>query len=353
MGNKNMEVFTNSNASVQVQGSSIRVNMGKSGGKGRPERFYAETNVDVRSLLKTTIMTLTSMALVFETRDDTKSLRGKLFHVYSSMTLLALLGFFAWDLSMSIDMYLLAIIQINIWGLQGIGHFVIFYFVSFGSNVLHDFFETWQVYRNMYSIRPGAIKCQSTACATLILMGTILSAVFHGYTTFMNMKPNETNIVHLTGSIISYLVGIYSTFAWIASSGFMMLLVNVLADEYRQIQKEIREVSGQGPHRLNQRIGDIRRRHWELAQVVGKADDIFCAHLGLSFVASLVLSCVGLYIIIWVRTPGGSASLDAIRVFKVLLALTKLTSDCIAGIILNNAVSIPHANIYIYICIYR
>ena len=340
-----MELFNNTNVDVRGHGPSIRVNMEQTDGRRLSERPGTRTNTDVRLLVETTTMSLTSMALMSKTSDDTKSFRGKVFHVYSSMILLVLLGFFAWDLSMNIDMYILASIQITIWKLQGIAHFAIFYAVSFRSNCMSNFFKTWQLYRNKYYIKPGAIKYKSNICALMILICTILSAAFHGYTTFMNMKPTETDIFYFTFSIISFVLGNYSIFAWIASSGFMMLLANLLAEEYRQIHKDMEEVSRQGQHLLNQRIGDIRRRHWELTQVVGKANDIFCAHLGLSFVASLVLSCVGLYIIIWVRTPQTSVTLEVIRVLKVLTALAKLTSDCMAGIILNNSVSISHATI--------
>ena len=49
---------------------------------------------------------------------------------------------------------------------------------------------------------------------------------------------------------------------------------------------------------MNRRIGDIRRCHWELTRIVDKADDMPCVHMGFSFVASFVLSCVAPYLTI-------------------------------------------------------
>ena len=334
---KQMDPFIHLNGDVTSH-SSTRVNLEQNGGRRQPEITDTGSKADLRLLLETTTTPLSCMALMAGICDNAKSNRRKLLQSYSTITLLALFGFFAWQVSKNYDIHLLVAIQVNTSTLQGIAHFAIFYTLSFIFNCLSGFFETWQTYRNTYSVGTGSIKFKSNVCITLIVALTVLYTIFDGYTSFMRVTPNDVCDAIL--SALDWLVGIYRIFAWMASSGFMMLIVNLLSDEYRLISKQIQEASQQGPHRINRCIGDIRRRHWELTRVVDKADDIFCAHVGLSFLASFVLSCVGLYLIIWDRTLQGSAILEIIRVLKVLMALAKLTSDCIAGVNLNNAVSI-------------
>ena len=62
-------------------------------------------------------------------------------------------------------------------------------------------------------------------------------------------------------------------------------MASLLADECKLIYKQIQQACKESPYLLNQRIGDLRRRHWDLMQVVRKADDVFCAQMGVSVVA--------------------------------------------------------------------
>ena len=333
-----MDVFTSSNDGVGGHGCSSRVRVGQNG-RTRDSQTRASTG-DVRLLMKTTMITLSSMALMFGIRNNPKSSRRILFQLYSTLTLVGLLGNFVWNLSMDSDINILTAIRLNIWTFQGIGHFAVFYVVSYRYDGITKFLEMWQGYRDKYSIAPGSVKLKSNTCATMIVIISISSAIFNGCYQLLIITQGDAGIGNLIVPLLNWLASLYRAFAWYAASGFMMLIVTLLADEYRHIHKQVTEVAEQGPHRINQHIGDIRRRHWELSQIVGKADDILCAHVGLSFLGSLAASCIGLYLIIWDNTLEGNDSLKAIRVIRVVLSLTKLTSDCIAGIILNYAVSI-------------
>ena len=333
-----MDGFTSSNDGVGGPRSSPRVRV-EQNDRTRNSQTRAST-ADIRLLMKNTIKTLSSMALMSGIRSNARSRQRTLFQLYSTLTLVALLGFFAWNLITNYDINILTAIRLNIWTVQGIGHFAIFYVVSYRYDGITKCLEMWQAYRDKYYIAPGSIKLKSNTCATLIVITSTSSAIFNGYYALLIATRGDTATGNLVAPVLNWLVGLYRIFAWYAASCFMMLIVNLLADEYQLIYKQAREVSEQDPQRLSQYIGDIRRRHWELSQVVGKADDTLCAHVCLSFLGSLAASCIGLYLIIWDNTHQGNGSLEAIRVIRVVLSLTKLTSDCIAGIILNDAVSI-------------
>ena len=184
--------------------------------------------------------------------------------------------------------------------------------------------------------------------ATVILF--ILNAIFNGYHYFSVFTTEKIDVHVLILSITSWLVSLYQLFAF-ASSSVMFLMASLLANEYKLIYKQMQQTWKEGPYFLNQRIGDLRRRHWDLMQVVRKADDVFCAQMGVSVVASLVVSSLGLYIIILENTMQTGVTHEVVRALKVLMALSKLTSDCVAAVIINDAVSKLHPIKYTCRCV--
>ena len=314
----------------------------KQDGARRPlENPDTTAAIDIRLLLNTTIMTLSTMAMSFGISNCPGLKKRKAFLIYSTVMLCVLLCGLGLNLYTSFKEELVTAINSNVWTVQSITHFAIFYVASVRPSGMSKFYQIWQAYRNMYFIKPGAARLKSHVFVSVVWLLTILSITFSGYQTFAHWKP--TNRYWQTFAIINLLISIYYSFAWIASSGFTMLIGSLLADEYKLINEEIR-ASQVSSSLLNQSIGNIRRRHWELSQIVGKADDILCAHLGLYVVASLILSCLKLYILIWSGAVHGNIPLVVIEFTWFLLAVLKLTCVCIAGTILNDAVSI----IYIY-----
>ena len=294
-------------------------------------------SIDIRLLLNTTIMTLSTMAMAFGISNYPGFKKRRAFLIYSTVMFCVLLCGLGLMLYTSFEEELVTAIESNVWAVQSVTHFAIFYVASVRPSGMSKFYEIWQAYRNMYSIKPGAARLKSHVCVIVVWLFTILSINFSGYLTFAHWKP--TDRYWQVFSIINFLISIYYSFAWIASSGFTMLIGSLLSDEYKLINEEIR-ASQVSSSLLNQSIGNIRRRHWELSQIVGKADDILCAHLGLNVVASLILSCLKLYILIWSGAVHGNIPPVVIQFAWFLFACLKLSCICIAGTILNDAVSI-------------
>ena len=324
-----------------------QVDLGQHGDRRITVRRISTATIDVRLLLKTTKITLSFMALMFGICESSVSNKRKLFQIYSTLILLVLFVAFGWDFGMNLYIYILPTIEYSIWKLQAIVHFVIFYIVAFRSAGVPRLFDLWQTYRNKYCIDGGSIKFKSNVCAVATVILFILNAIFNGYHYFSVFTTENIDVHVLILSITSWLVSLYQLFAWVASSSVMFLMASLLADEYKLIYKQIQQTCNESPYLLNQRIGDLRRRHWDLMQVVRKADDVFCAQMGVSVVASLVVSSLGLYIIIWENTMQTGVTHEVVRALKVLMALSKLTSDCVAGVIINDAVSKLHPKKYI------
>ena len=328
---------------------TAQVDLGQHGDRRVTERRINTATIDVRLLLKTTKITLSFMGLMFGICES--SVSRKLFQIYSTLILLVLFVAFGWDFGMNLNIHILPTIEYTIWKLQAIVHFVIFYIVAFRSAGVSRLFDLWQTYRDKYCIDGGSIKFKSNVCAVATVILFILNAIFNGYHYFSVFTTENTDVHVLILSITSWLVSLYQLFAWVASSSVMFLMASLLADEYKLIYKQIQQACKESPYLLSQRIGDLRRRHWDLMQVVRKADDIFCAQMGVSVVASLVVSSLGLYIIIWENTMQTGVTHEVVRALKVLMALSKLTSDCVAGVIINDAVSKLHPITYTCRCI--
>ena len=328
----------------QDHGHHVRVNSEGTTGNGCfTDRVANTENAGVRLLLKSTITLLSFMGMMFEIHSIPGSNKQKLIQVYSSLVLILILAAFGWTLFISYVINLRTVISLkDIWTLQATAHFVIFYAVSLNSKGLSRCLEMWQAYRVKYGVEPGSINFKSNICTSVMVIIWCLCISLIVYQSVTSFNPNDN--YSMISSIMNVIASVYLMFAWLASTGFMLVIVNLLADEYHLIYKQIQETSEGNPRVLNQRIGDIRRRYWELSKIVGKADDIFCAHMGVGVLMSLGLSCVGLYMIIWDESMQGDLTNEVFRTARVLTALIKLTSDCVAGVIMHDAVSITITN---------
>ena len=295
---------------------------------------------NVRQLLKTTIVSLSAMAIMLGTRGQNMSITGKVLLLYSTTVLLFLVAVFGWNLGINSGMDPVTNIQVHTWSLGTIGHFAIFYINLIRPNGIYSFFDMWQVYRHKYACEPGSLKFKSNVSAAMIWIVLVLSIclTITGYDGLLRIIGANTP-VYILMNLLAY---IYHSATRVSSSILMLLITNVLSDEYQQICKQISDLSEGDIYQRTLHIGYTRRRHWELSQIVRKADGIFCAHMGLSVVTSLVLSCLNLYQIIWGRALDGNSSLVVTYIFWFVTSLTKLTTDCVAGIILNDAVGDRH-----------
>ena len=321
---------------VGGHGSATRGNPELHQGTRDSDRPETRKIPDVGLLLKTTSMSLAFMGLVFGDRPKSGSTKGKVLLVYRTLLLFVLMAGSGWKVSMESDIVNLLTPKYNVWTLQAIAHFAIFYAIGIRWGDACPFLEAWRKYRRMYRIESGSIKRKSKACACVIWLISIFTAIFNGYQTFPGFSMESLGIFYFS---LLFVVRFYLLFTCVASVTTMLLISSLLAQENQLIRKQILQTSQVASHLVNQHVGDTRKRHWELSQVVYKADDIFCAHLGLSSVASIVLTCLGIYTMIWDTGLHGNAALFVVECTWFLFALIKLTSDCVAAVKINDAVS--------------
>ena len=304
----------------------------------------------IRRLFKSMVMSLSAAGLLFKIEKKLvnipchKMIKLNGGFIYSTILLILVtltvgrhMAFdFAKDLTGSLKSF--------VWDLQSLSHFIAFYATS-ASNTHSLFLDCWQAYRNKYNANAGSIYRKSNICASVVWLLTIACVVFNGimaYQDYVDMfRDHEIHdgLYPRIAAVINMILNAYTIFAWMTSSGYLILICNLLANEYHQMNTEIQQLFKDDLGAFYKSIAGFRKRHSELGNVVRKADDVFSFHIGLSIVASVILSCLGLYVLVWDKSIFGSQSSVGISFLWLLLCLCKMTLDCIAGIHLNDAVS--------------
>ena len=134
-------------------------------GRSTPQGYDIEAKFDVRLFLKSTIMSLSSMALMFDIRNTSRAGKQKVLIVYSSLVLFLLLGVSVWWSCTQLYTNLVATISFRIWTVQTVVHFIIFYSVSVRSNGMSCLLDMWQAYLIKHTVESGSVQCKSNVCA--------------------------------------------------------------------------------------------------------------------------------------------------------------------------------------------
>ena len=304
---------------------------------------------EIRHLLKTTLNSLAIMGIYFNIRGSCSSCQKEFRKhgctIYSTLVFLLVCTFVIRHASHDYGTCLMEWITRSIWDIQSLGYFVIFYAMSVKSS-LPRFLDKWQTYRDTYAIAPGSISRKSSVCASILWIFTSMNVVFDAYKTY-DYYIAQTKTEAKGGISYGVILGIlkiscdaYTFFAWTASSALVLLLCILLADEFESINKEIKHLIRDNRKQFYKSVGDLRYRHWELCKVVQKVDDALAVHVGLSIFASLALSCLSLYLMIWDPIVSGNPMDAALTGIWMLFCLIKMTMDCVSGILINTAVSV-------------
>ena len=308
---------------------------------------------EIRHLLKTTLNSLAIMGIYFNIRRGCSPCQSEFRKhgctIYSTLVFLLVSTFVIRHASHDFGTCLMEWIIRSIWDIQSLGYFVIFYAMSVKS-CLPRLLDKWQTYRDTYAITPGSISRKSNVCASILWIFTSLNVVFDAYKTYdyytTQTKTEESGRISYAVilGVLKILCDAYTFFAWTASSALVLLLCILLADEFESINKEIKHLIQDNREQFYKSIGDLRYRHWELCKVVQKVDDALAVHVGLSIFASLALSCLSLYLMIWDPIVSGNPMDAALTGIWMLFCLTKMTMDCVSGILINTAVSFVEKN---------
>ena len=318
------------------------------------ERVEITNNADpqpkVHQLLRSMINSLALMGMYFHVRRRQGSPCPRMLRrygciIYSTLVMLFVSAFVLHVQHTRIggDTSLVNWIKRGVWDMHSLCHFVVFYAMSV-KLCLPRLLDKWQRYREAYNTTAGSISRKSTICAVILWFLTTINVGGDAYMTYssyvLTTTQEDRSSTHLAFLVlVKVLVDAYTVFAWLGSSILVLLVCILLVDEFESINKEIKALIKGKSEDFCKGISDIRCRHWELCAIVRKADDSLTVHVGLGIFASLALSCLSLYLIIWDPVVSGDSTMSAITAIWMLLALVKMTTDCVSGILINNAVS--------------
>ena len=223
-----------------------------------------------------------------------------------------------------------------IWDLQAAGHFFAFYLASVRA-FQSQFHVVWQEYREKYDIASGTINRTANVCIGILWVIVFVLSVSTGLMMYQDYQ-NVTLYGWVIFKAIFSVIDIYQIFSWTAPSVCLFLICKLLADEFQLLDDEMRRLYTDDRKAFYKTVGDYRSRHWELSQIAQTADNIFCLHLGLSIIGSTIVSCFGLYILIWKADTFATTQEIVISAIWLCTDILKMTIDCKSGMHLNRKV---------------
>ena len=218
-----------------------------------------------------------------------------------------------------------------------------FFIASLSYNRLPEFLFEWDKLRSGCVKNTTSLKKETDICTGVMWLLTSLNAAFCGYLIFdfqlsdnvlYPVMPDDEPSKVLVVKIINLVVQIYLVFAWIAPSAFLFTVTNILAWEFNHNTEKIRELRNNS---ISESLESIRKHHQRLCNLVDHADDIFSMQITATFLGSLMLICLILYLII--RGEDISTFVRCIQIYWLTTAVSKILIDCISGARLNQAVS--------------
>ena len=230
------------------------------------------------------------------------------------------------------------------WGLETLSHCIGFFITSLSYKRLPEFLFEWDKLRSQCVQNTKTLKKQTNICTVVVWLLASVNVIFCGYMTFGThfqdlflypLSPEDEPYKILLIKISDVVAQSYLTLAWITPSAFIFTVTNSLAWEFNGTIGKIRELRDMCDTACLERI---RKHHQKLCNLVHQADDIFSIQIASTFLGSLMLICLILYIVI--HGEGGGIMMRCIQIYWLTTSVCKILIDCISGARLNQAVSI-------------
>ena len=229
------------------------------------------------------------------------------------------------------------------WGLETLGHCIGFFIASLSYKRLPEFLAEWDKLRLQCVNNATSLKKQTDICTAVTWLLAGLNIAFCIYLTFgthvqdlmlypLSIDDDPSTILAM--KIINVVVQSYLILAWITPSALLFMVAKFLAWEFSHSTAKIRELRDKCNTTCLERI---RKHHQKLCNLVDHADDIFSMQIAATFLGSLMLICLILYVLIHDET--NDILTRCIQIYWLTTAVCKILIDCISGARLNNAVS--------------
>ena len=188
------------------------------------------------------------------------------------------------------------------------------------------------------------MKKQTDICTVAVWLLVSLNTTPSGYLMFDShmqddimypLEPDDEPNKILAVKIVNLVTQTYLIFASTTPSFLLFTVTNSLVREFNYSTKNIRDLE-----KIIWVTVCLRKHHQKLCNLVDHADDLFSMQIAASFLGSLMLICLILYILI----HGEDVSIfgRCIQLYWLTTAVFKILIDCISGARLNKAVSMEH-----------
>ena len=231
--------------------------------------------------------------------------------------------------------------------IEALGHFICFYVASCSYDRLPKFFIEWEKIRRDCPESHASIVKLTTICTAVLWIFVLSLAGFNIYLEFytdflalrlaplISVKEQSYKTVVI---LVNLTLEFYLSFAWVAPSALMFLFCKIFTIEFNNVKQTIMDLDRKGHLVLFKDLEGVRQHHEKLCVMVGVADNLFSMQIAVSFVGSVAITCLILYIFIVDTTSGIILTLT--QCVHLIAAVTKVLIDCTSGAMINEAVSV-------------
>ena len=303
--------------------------------------------------LKPLILTCCAAGLVFHVDFGRNGMRKYVTfsHCYSLVVMLFLAFSVLYYLMIfhsdaKLDASFLMEIAMSVYNIESFAHFVCFYVASWKQ--LPEFFIQREKVQSVYSSPLTSIKRQVYIATAVLWIVMIIFTAASAYFLFgtplqdLMLIPSKTDDLRADIiKLVKVVSGCFQAFAWLAPSAFIFVVADALSHEFNGLTRHIRITGDRDVTKIKEILEPVRRHHQRLCNLVGLADGIFSLQIAVTLCGSFLTACLIVYVVIHDQYPDAYDTLLLItQIVWLVTSLAKMSTDCISGAMLNEAVSI-------------
>ena len=237
-----------------------------------------------------------------------------------------------------------------VWGLQNLCHFAAFYVQPYTCAYFQTFVIDYQTYQNFYKNKRVSIRRHVGTCVAVYWLVVLVYEAITLYYEYCYgngqpirlLYPLQTHNNNVWGQIVMVInsfVMFYLNGVWLGITVLIVVISVCLTLEFHTINKEISRAAQTDLNRLLNDLEQFRHRHLAVCKLTKSIDKLLSLHFALDLAASLLITCMMMYVIIWDDSVRKDTGAMMSIICWIIAGIGKILIECHFASTLNEAVS--------------
>ena len=237
-----------------------------------------------------------------------------------------------------------------VWGLQNLCHFAAFYIQPYISAYFRAFIIGYQTYQNVYKNKRVSIRRR---VVTYVIIYWLVVLVYEAITLYFQYCYYKDHAVRLHYPLhaendnvwvqfvtaVNSIAMFYLNAIWLGVTLLIVVISVCLTWEFHTINKKISRAAQTDLNHLLNDLEHFRHRHLEVCKLTKSIDKLLSLHIALDFIASLLITCMMLYVMIWDDSIRNDTGAIISIICWIIAGIGKIFIDCHFASTLSEAVS--------------